>query len=64
MVQVVACSPITRRPRIQSPSCAAEAFGDVLLALQHWRLCISRGSHDHVNGGAVLLILSGMYENH
>ena len=23
--------------------------GDLFLALQHWRLCISRGPHDHVN---------------
>ena len=23
---------------------------DLFLALQQWRMCVSRGSHDHVNG--------------
>ena len=36
-----------------------EACGDFFLAFQHWWLCISRGSHEHVNGGAVLLTLRG-----
>ena len=45
--------------RVQSQSCAGEACGDLLLALQQWRLRISRGSHGHVNGGAVSLTLSG-----
>ena len=56
---MVACAPVTRRPRVQSPSRAGEACGDLLLAVQHWRLCISRGSYDRVNGGAVSLTLSG-----
>ena len=42
IVQVVARAPVTRRPRVQSPSCAGEACGDLLLALQHWKLCLSR----------------------
>ena len=32
------------------PIACGEACGDLFLALQHWRLCISRGSHDHVYG--------------
>ena len=40
------------------PSRAGEAYGDLFLALQY-RDCISRGSHDHVNGGVVSLIVSG-----
>ena len=43
-MQVVACSPVTWWPRV-NPRC-----GDLFLALQHWRLCISHGSRDHVNG--------------
>ena len=30
------------------PVARGEACGDLFLALQHWRLCISRGSHDHI----------------
>ena len=59
IAQVVAWSPVMRRPRVQSPSCVGEACEDLFLALQHWRLCISHGSHDHANGGAVSLTLSG-----
>ena len=36
----------------------------LFLALQHFRLCISRGSQDHVNGGAVSQTLNGMLKNH
>ena len=32
------------------PVARGEACGDIFLALEHWRLCISRGSHDHVYG--------------
>ena len=32
------------------PVARGEACGYFFLALQHWRLCISRGSHDHVYG--------------
>ena len=39
---------------------AGEACGDFFLVLQQCRLRISSGSHDHVNGGAVSLTLSGM----
>ena len=39
---------------------AGEACGDLFLALQHQRLYISHGSHDHVlNGDAISLTLSG-----
>ena len=41
-----------------------EACGDLFLALQQWRLSISPGLHDHVNGGAISLTLSGTYKNH
>ena len=41
-MQVVACAPVTWRPLVQSPSCAGEACGTLLLALQHWRLRISQ----------------------
>ena len=34
-------------------------LGYFFLALQHWRLYISCGSHDHVNGSSVSLALSG-----
>ena len=41
------------------PVMRGEACGDLFLELQHWRLHVSRGSHDHVNGGVVSLTLSG-----
>ena len=41
-----------------SRSVVGEACGDLFLALQQWRLRISRDSRDHVTGGAVLLTLS------
>ena len=31
------------------------------VALQHWRLCISRGLHDYINSGSVSPALSGTY---
>ena len=38
---------------------AGKARGDLFLALQYEGPCISHGSHDHVNGGAVSLTLRG-----
>ena len=45
---------------LDSRPIAGEACRDLFLTLQLWRLCISHGSHDHVNGGAISLALSGM----
>ena len=41
---------------------SGKIYADSFLALQRWRLCISRGSHDHVSGGAVSLTWSGTYK--
>ena len=50
---VVACTPLT--PAVWVQSLLQLRFGDVFLALQKWRLCISNGLHHHVYGGAVHL---------
>ena len=55
----VACAPVRQRRGFEV-RCGREACGNFCLVLQRWRLRISRGSCDHVNGGAVSLNLSGM----
>ena len=57
---MVASEPATPEAAGSRPV-AGEACGALFLALQRWILCICRGSHDHVNGGAVSLTLSGKY---
>ena len=51
---MVACAPVTPL-NPDSRLVAGQAYGDLFLALQRWRLCIRRGSHDRVYGRAVSL---------
>ena len=49
---------------VQGPWHMGEACGDLVLPLQHWRLCISHSSHDHINGSAISLTLNRTWKNH
>ena len=54
----IVCAPVTPAAPGSRPV-PEEACGDLVFALQHSKLCISRDSHDHVNGGGVSPTLNG-----
>ena len=56
---MVSCAPVTVAARVRGP--LRERLVEIYFSPFNiaWRLCISRGSCDHVNGGAVSLTLGG-----